>query len=148
MSVSQSWISRLFCNTSIIMSVNLSMVNLCLFHKVEYLGYLKHHCKDYVCKPFFVKHSWYDIMEIRTCPLYIYIYICMYVCMYVCMYFENKPIQIYWKFYHKKKWKKKKSDTISDIFHVSAQNIVCRYSLELPRRLPTIYFGEEIRKIM
>ena len=29
---------------------------------------------------------------------------------------------------------KKKSDKNSDIFHISAQNIDCRYSLEPPRR--------------
>ena len=41
------------------------------------------------------------------------------------------PIQIYWKFYHQK-WKF--SDKNSDIFHISAQNIDCGYSLEPPRR--------------
>ena len=47
--------------------------------------------------------------------------------------YENKPIQIYCKFYHPKKWKfsdKKKSD----IFQIFAQNIDCGYSLEPPRR--------------
>ena len=44
---------------------------------------------------------------------------------------ENKPIQIYWKFYHQK-WKF--SDNNIDIFPISAQNIDCRYSLEPPRR--------------
>ena len=42
--------------------------------------------------------------------------------------YENKPIQIYWKFYNKKKWKF--SDKNLDIFHISAQNIDCGYSLE------------------
>ena len=32
------------------------------------------------------------------------------------------------------KKKKKKSDKNSDIFHISAQNIDCGYSLEPPRR--------------
>ena len=45
--------------------------------------------------------------------------------------YENTPIQIYWKFHHKKNWKF--SDKNSDIFHISAQNIDCRYSLEPPR---------------
>ena len=51
--------------------------------------------------------------------------------------YENMPIQInvYWKFYHQKKqnknFQKKKK---SDIFHISAQNIDCGYSLELPRQ--------------
>ena len=45
--------------------------------------------------------------------------------------FENTPIQIYWKFYNQKKenFQIKKSD----IFHISAQNIDCGYSLEPPR---------------
>ena len=51
------------------------------------------------------------------------------------------PIQIYWKCYlqnkkkkKKKKWKKKKKKKKnSDIFHISAQNIDCGYSLEPPR---------------
>ena len=41
------------------------------------------------------------------------------------------PIQVYWKFYHQKKWNF--SDKNSDIFHISAQNIDCGYSLEPPR---------------
>ena len=41
--------------------------------------------------------------------------------------YENTPMQIYWKFYNKKK-KWKFSDEISDIFHISAQNINCGYS--------------------
>ena len=45
--------------------------------------------------------------------------------------YENKPIQVYWKFYHQKM---KISDKNSDIFHISAQNIDCGYSLEPPRR--------------
>ena len=45
--------------------------------------------------------------------------------------YENTPIQIYWKFYNQKKenFQIKKSD----IFHISAQNIDCGYSLELSR---------------
>ena len=41
------------------------------------------------------------------------------------------PIQIYKKKYTQKKWKF--SDKNSDIFHISAQNIDCGYSLEPPR---------------
>ena len=41
-------------------------------------------------------------------------------------------IQIYWKFYNQK-WKIFRYKK-SDIFHISAQNIVCGYSLEPPRR--------------
>ena len=46
--------------------------------------------------------------------------------------YENTSIQIHWTFYHQKLafFSKKKSD----IFHVSAQNIGCGYSLEPPRR--------------
>ena len=39
-----------------------------------------------------------------------------------------------------KNWKF--SDKNSDIFHISAQNIDCGYSLEPPRR-PTIYVFEQ-----
>ena len=65
-------------------------------------------------------------------------------------YYENTPIQIYWKFHHQN-WKF--SNKNSDIFHISAQNIDCRYSLEPPLRGGsneyTIYvFWAEIRKIM
>ena len=45
--------------------------------------------------------------------------------------YENTPIQIYWKFYNQKKGKF--SDKKSDIFHISAQDIDCGYSLEPPR---------------
>ena len=65
--------------------------------------------------------------------------------------FENTPIQIYWKFYNQKKenFQIKKSD----IFHISAQNIDCGYSLEPPRRggsneYHNLCFWAEIRKIM
>ena len=46
--------------------------------------------------------------------------------------YENMPILTYRKFYHQKLkiFRKKKSD----IFHISAQNIDCGYSLEPPRR--------------
>ena len=37
----------------------------------------------------------------------------------VLVHYENKPIQIYWKIYHQKKWKF--SDKNFDIFHISAQ---------------------------
>ena len=65
--------------------------------------------------------------------------------------YENTPIQIHWKFYHQKKWKF--SDKYSDIFHISAQNIDCGYSLEPPRyggsnEYPQSMFWAEIRKIM
>ena len=65
--------------------------------------------------------------------------------------YENTPIQIYWKFYHQKMaiFQIKKSD----IFHISAQNIDCGYSLEPPRRggsneYPQSMFWAEITKIM
>ena len=65
--------------------------------------------------------------------------------------YENMPIQIYWKFYHPKNenFQIKKFD----IFHISAQNIDCGYSLEPPRRggsneYPQCMFWAEIRKIM
>ena len=48
------------------------------------------------------------------------------------LHYKNMPIQIYWKFHHQKNWQF--SDKNSDIFHISAQNIHCVYSLEPPRR--------------
>ena len=61
------------------------------------------------------------------------------------------PIQIYWKFYHKKNENFQIKN--ADIFHTRAQNIDCGYSLEPPRRggsneYPQIMFWAEIRKIM
>ena len=55
------------------------------------------------------------------------------------------------KFSPQKIWKF--SDKNSDIFHISAQNIDCGYSLEPPRRggsneYPQSMFWGEIRKIM
>ena len=47
-------------------------------------------------------------------------------------YYENMPIQIYWEFYHQKM--KTFIQKTSGSFHISAQNIDCRYSLELPCR--------------
>ena len=48
------------------------------------------------------------------------------------MHYENMPIQMYWKFYHQNM--KNFQIKNSDIFHISAQNIDCGYSLEPPRR--------------
>ena len=47
------------------------------------------------------------------------------------IHYENTPIQIYRKF-HLQNWKF--SDKNSNIFHISAQNIHCVYSLEPPQR--------------
>ena len=46
--------------------------------------------------------------------------------------YENKPIQIYWKFHHPKN--ESFQIKILIFFHISAQNIDCGYSLEPPRR--------------
>ena len=46
--------------------------------------------------------------------------------------YENKPIQIYWTFYHQKMKIFRKKNPI--LFHISAQNIDCGYSLEPSRR--------------
>ena len=72
------------------------------------------------------------------------------------VHYENTLIQMYWKFHHQKIWKF--SDKNSDIFHISAQNIDCGYSLEPPRRVlsrrggsneyPQSMFWAEIWKIM
>ena len=65
--------------------------------------------------------------------------------------YENTPIQIYGKF-HLQKTKNVQIKN-SDIFHISAQNIDCGYSLEPPRRggsneYPQSMFYAEIRTIM
>ena len=46
--------------------------------------------------------------------------------------YEDMPIQIYWKFYHQK-WIFQIKDS-DFVFHISAQNIDCGYSLEPPQR--------------
>ena len=43
--------------------------------------------------------------------------------LYFCTHYENTPIQIYWKFYLQKT--ENFQIKISDIFHISAQNIDC-----------------------
>ena len=48
------------------------------------------------------------------------------------IHYENTPIQIYRKFYLQKTYNFRIKK--SDIFHISAQNIDCGYSLEPPRR--------------
>ena len=65
--------------------------------------------------------------------------------------YENMPIQIYWIFYHQKNENFQIKN--SDIFHISAQNIDCGYSLEPPRwggsnKYPQSMFWAEIRKIV
>ena len=62
----------------------------------------------------------------------------------VITHYENKPIQIYWKFYHQKK--RKFSDKNSDIFHISAQNIACGYSLERSNEYPQSMFLSRNKK--
>ena len=47
--------------------------------------------------------------------------------------YENTPIQIYWKFYNQKLANFQIKN--SNIFHISAQNIDCGYSLESPQRI-------------
>ena len=59
------------------------------------------------------------------------------------------PIQIYWKFYHKKNENFQINNP--DIFHISAQNIDCGYSLEpfceaVLTSTHNLCFWEEIRK--
>ena len=60
--------------------------------------------------------------------------------------YENLPIQIYWNI-------ENFQTKSSNIFHISAQNIDCGYSLEPPRRggsneYKQSVFWTEIRKIM
>ena len=65
--------------------------------------------------------------------------------------YENMPIQIYRKFYHQKM--KNFQLKNPNIFHISAQNIDCGYSLEPPRRGGSNEYSQsmiwaEIRNIM
>ena len=74
-----------------------------------------------------------------------------FMCTYVHFHYENMPIQIYGKFHLQKT--ENFQIKISDIFHISAQNIDCGYSLEPPRRggsneYPQSMFYAVIRKIM
>ena len=56
--------------------------------------------------------------------------------------YENTPVQIYIENFTIKNWKF--SDKKSDIFHISAQNIDCGYSIELSSNVvPTIYVFEQ-----
>ena len=48
------------------------------------------------------------------------------------LHYGSTPIQIYWKIYNQKK--KFFLIKISDIFHISVQNIDCGYPLEPPKR--------------
>ena len=48
------------------------------------------------------------------------------------IHYQNMPIQIYWKVNHRKIENFQTKN--SNIFHISAQNIDCGYSLEPPRR--------------
>ena len=57
---------------------------------------------------------------------------CMVISLEKVLHYENTPIQIYRKFYHKKMAIFQIKN--SNIFHISAQNIDCGYSLEPPRR--------------
>ena len=64
--------------------------------------------------------------------------------------YENTPILIYCKFHLQKTENFQMKNC--DIFHISAQNIDCRYSLEPHRAVLTstynLCFRAEIRKIM
>ena len=65
--------------------------------------------------------------------------------------YENKPIQVYWKFYNQKI--ENFQIIILIFFLFLLKNIDCGYSLEPPRRggsneYPQSMFWAEIRKIM
>ena len=63
----------------------------------------------------------------------------------MCLHYENKSIQIYWKFYHQKNESFQMKN--SKLFHISAQNIDCGYSGG-SNEYPQSMFWAEIRKIM
>ena len=61
------------------------------------------------------------------------IHACLLAVSFLCSFhYENKPIQIYTENFTIKNWNI--LDKKSNIFHISAQNIDCGYSLEPPRR--------------
>ena len=72
--------------------------------------------------------NWFEFVE-RTCKKVRFLTL-----RFILPQYENKSIQIYWKFYHQKKKKWKFSDKNSDIFHISAQNVDCGYSLNPHRQ--------------
>ena len=53
--------------------------------------------------------------------------------------YENTPIQMYWKFHHRKHENFQIKN--SDIFHISTQNIDCGYSLEPPFHFLVVKFS-------
>ena len=73
-------------------------------------------------------------------------------CTFIChnlTHYENTPIQINWKCHHQKTEKFQVKN--SNIFHISAQNIDCGYTLEPPRRVgsneyPPSMFLSRIKK--
>ena len=73
-----------------------------------------------------ILHFRYGWTAGRLCSMHRYVYEIL-----ICHY-ENTPIQIYRKFHFKKTENFQIKN--SDIFHISAQNIYCGYSLEPPRR--------------
>ena len=64
--------------------------------------------------------------------VYAEVYRCTHTRCKVFLHYENKPIQIYWKFYHQKNENVQIKFLI--FFNISAQNIDCGNSLEPPRR--------------
>ena len=65
-------------------------------------------------------------------------------CCLVIAHYQNTPIQIYGNFYNQIKEKNQTKNT--DIFHISAQNIDCGYSLEPPNEYPQFMFLNRNKK--
>ena len=92
-----------------------------------------------------------SLVPVKNCEILFPLYIA-FLCLFTVFHYENTLIQIYRQFHLQKlKFSDKKKQT--DIFHISAQNIDCGYSLELPRRggsneYPQSMFPAKIRKIM
>ena len=85
----------------------------------------------------FQMSGWLSMSVVRTIVVLFMVFLCStfrssFSPLLCFIHYENMPIQIYWKFYHQimKIFRLKNSD----MFHISAQNIDCGYSLEPPRR--------------
>ena len=75
-----------------------------------------------------VAHAWDDSESVHFAHARRHIFAWRGPYMYFSIHYENTPIQIYWKFHHQKNENFQIKNP--DIFHTSAQNIDCGYSLE------------------
>ena len=75
------------------------------------------------------KFTWSDVHVTTVSDRNFTVYNSLNVIISLSVPYENKPIQMYWKFYQQNLKILRKN---TDFFHISAQNIDCGYSLEPP----------------